>query len=345
MKKTTKFLALALALVLCFGLAACGTSNNTPAQNNTNNTTPAKVEFPTKEIRFVDPWAAGGNTDLDGRMIASIVQKNKLLEKEVVVTNITGANTMNGLQAVMDADPDGHTLFLVHTAFLSSSVNGTVSITYNDLDPLYELSSQPFVLTLAKDNKLGLKTAQDVIDYANAHPGDITIGYVNVGSTSHMAAALFLQAVGIFDKVKQVPYSSGTDAITAHMAGDLIIRVGPSADNARYITSGDMIPMAISCPSTNKLYEGVPSFSDFGANVTYACHQGLFCRKEVPQEVRDIIIKALDKAVADSEYKTFCDTNGMDPTGISGTELKTRWDNDYKVIEDLVKSGVLKGEK
>lgn len=341
--KKFRMAAFLCGVLLC--LTACGagpaTAPTAPSapQSASGGAQGEPVDFPTKEIRVIVPYAAGGNTDLDGRAIASIVEKNALLNKLMVVTNITGANTMNAAQTLLDADADGYSLLLHHTAFIASSAAGTVEIQYSDFKPLIECSVQPFVLSVAAGS--GFATVDEIVAYANEHPGEITIGYVGTGSTSHLAATIFLQAVGIEGKVNMITYSSSTDALTAQLGGELVMRVGPAADSARYVTSGDLVALAVSCENGIEIWKGVPTFADLGGNISYACRQGYYVRKEVPDQVCVILTDAIAQAVAMPEYADFCAGNGMEPSGLSGEELAAAWDDDYKAIKAIFDSGVM----
>lgn len=296
-------------------------------------------DFPSHDLRVIVPYAAGGNTDLDGRMIASLAEKGTVLDKLMVVTNITGANTMNAAQALLDADADGYTMLMHHTAFIASSAAGTVEIKYNDLKPLIECSVQPFVLTVAAQS--GFSTVDEIVDYVEANPNELTIGYVGTGSTSHVAATVFLQTVGIYGKVNMITYSSSTDALTAQLGGELTMRVGPAADAARYVSSGDLVALAVSCENDIACWDGVPTFQSLGSDIDYACRQGYYVRKEVPDEICGILIDAIQEAIQTQDYADFCAENGMEPSGLVGDELTETWDNDYDVIKGIFDSGVM----
>ena len=319
--KKLKMMSLLLVVLLC--LTACGGTTTTEEPSDTSGDTSSEensdvVEFPTQDIRVIVPYAAGGNTDLDGRAIANIIDQNSLLSKTMVVTNITGANTMNAAQSLLDAEPDGHTLLMHHTAFIASSAAGTVEIQYSNFKPLIEASIQPFVLSVAASS--GFATADDIIQYAKENPGELTVGYVGTGSTSHLAATIFLQASGLYE---------------------LVVRVGPAADSARYVTSGELVAVAVSNETDIDVWAGVPTFADLGSDISYACRQGYYVRKEVPQEVCDILIQAISQAISTDEYAEFCASNGMEPSGLYGDELQSAWDADYEMIKEIFDSGAM----
>ena len=321
--KKLKMMSLLLVVLLC--LTACGGTTTTEEPSDTSGDTSSEensdvVEFPTQDIRVIVPYAAGGNTDLDGRAIANIIDQNSLLSKTMVVTNITGANTMNAAQSLLDAEPDGHTLLMHHTAFIASSAAGTVEIQYSNFKPLIEASIQPFVLSVAASS--GFATADDIIQYAKENPGELTVGYVGTGSTSHLAATIFLQASGIYDNVKMITYSSSTDALTAQLGGELVA-------------------VAVSNETDIDVWAGVPTFADLGSDISYACRQGYYVRKEVPQEVCDILIQAISQAISTDEYAEFCASNGMEPSGLYGDELQSAWDADYEMIKEIFDSGAM----
>ena len=152
-----------------------------------------------------------------------------------------------------------------------------------------------------------------------------------------MAATIFLQASGIYDNVKMITYSSSTDALTAQLGGELVVRVGPAADSARYVTSGELVAVAVSNETDIDVWAGVPTFADLGSDISYACRQGYYVRKEVPQEVCDILIQA----ISTDEYAEFCASNGMEPSGLYGDELQSAWDADYEMIKEIFDSGAM----
>lgn len=330
---------LILAIVMIFALVACA-PNAGGNDSDTDTDSKPQINFPTKDIRVIVPYAAGGNTDLDARKIASIIQIEGMLDEVMVVTNITGANTMNALQALLEADDDGHTLLMHHTALLASNASGAAEIMYNEMKPLIASSLQPFVLTIPADSEF--KSVDDIVKFAKEKPNTMTIGYVGTGSTSHLAATLFLQAVGIYDEVKMVSYANAADALPAQLSGEIIMRIGPSADNARYVTSGDIVPLAVSWRSDSHIWEDVPTFKDLGGNVEYPCRQSYYVGIDTPDEVCEILANAIEQAQKTESYAEFCKTNGMTPSSDRGGSLELLLNQDYETVKALFDSGVMK---
>lgn len=99
--------------------------------------------------------------------------------------------------------------------------------------------------------------------------------------------------------------------------------------------------MAVSNETDIDVWAGVPTFADLGSDISYACRQGYYVRKEVPQEVCDILIQAISQAISTDEYAEFCASNGMEPSGLYGDELQSAWDADYEMIKEIFDSGAM----
>jgi len=291
-----------------------------------------KEEFPSQSIRVIVPFAAGGNTDLNARSIADIVQSNSYLSQPMAVTNINGSNSMEGLTALTTSDADGHSIICQNTSYmLAGNAMGTVSINYGDMAPIIEVSTQPCAITVSADSQF--QNIDDVIAYATEHPGELTIAYVGAGSTTHLAAEIFLEKTGLKDKLKSVSYTSGADALTAQLRGHGDLRASTAVDCARYIDSGDLRGIAVTADSE---VIDAPSFMDLGYDVEFMIRQGYFAPKGTPQEVIDVLYEAIDKACATEEYAQFCKDNAMNPSNLNATDWVAKLDEDMAYMEQII---------
>ncbi len=346
MKRIKKISATLLTFTMLASLAGCG-STNTQSGNNSGqaDTKPAAesqaaaVDYPTEAIRVIVPYAAGGNTDLNARAVANIVQEKKLLNESMVVSNITGANTMNGCSTVVDAEPNAQTLLCHHTALVGINASGGGEIMYNDMKPVIEIATAPFCIVASKDS--GFTNVDEIVEYANAHPGELKMAYIGAGSTTHLTAMLFLSNAGISDKVTTVSYTSGADALTAQLSGEVQLRASVGPDAARYITSGDLTCICVSSADAAAVWEGYPTWSDLGWNVNFYMSQGFYTTKDSPESSVKILTDAVTAACQTEEYAAFCEENGMSPSWLAGDEWTAKLDELYDICKESFDSGIL----
>lgn len=182
----------------------------------------AAQDFPKKPLRLMVPFAAGGAADIIGRSIAD--KLGQLYGQTVVVENVSGAGSNNGIATALKAEPDGHTLILGAVAL---AVNPTLykAMPYDpltDLAPLTLALETPNVVIVPAQSRI--KTMQDLAAAAKAGP--LSYGSAGVGSSLHLAAELFKQQAGI--EMTHVPYRGSSPALADLMAG----RIDVMFDNA-----------------------------------------------------------------------------------------------------------------
>lgn len=337
MKK--RILAFLLCTLMMLSLASCG-GDKAASDNSNDSSTTEDVKYPTEAIRVIVPYAAGGNTDLNARAVANIVQEKGLLGEAMVVSNVTGANTMNGCSAVTDAEANAQTLLCHHTALLGINASGAGEIMYNDMTPVIEIATAPFCIVASKDS--GFTTTEQIVEYANAHPGELKMAYIGAGSTTHLTAMEFLVNAGIADKVTTVSYSSGADALTAQLSGEVQLRASVGPDAARYITSGDLMCI---CVSSNDDETGIwadyPTWADLGWDVNFYMSQGFYTTKGSPESSIKALTEAVTVACQTEEYAAFCAENGMTPSWTSGDEWTAKLDELYATCKGAFDSGIL----
>jgi len=266
------------------------------------------VNFPTKPIRVIIPYAAGGNSDLNARKLAEIVDKYKLLSQPLVVTNIQGGGTMEALNAVNDADADGHTVMLHHSAILAQANMGQITFKFSDFEPVAQVLEQASVIVA--NSKNAWNTSDELIAAAKANPGQITWTYSGLGATAHLASEIYWMNTDSRDYFRQVIYQGGADALAAQLGGHIDMRGSTTVDAIRYILSGELKGIAVS--GTERLADlpDVPTFAELGFEQNFMTRQGIFATKGTPEEVVNILAEAFLKACETPEYKEYLVQSG-----------------------------------
>jgi tripartite-type tricarboxylate transporter receptor subunit TctC len=172
--------------------------------------------YPTKPVRFIVPFPAGGSTDVGARVIAEHL--SRAFGQQVYVENKTGANGTIGIEAAARSAPDGYTILVGTDAVASNPHVYNANIDPSrDLLPIIQVSRQPIVL--AAHPLLGVKTLAELIVLAKQQPGLRYATGSGVGSPQHMAVQWFAKIAGI--KLEQVPYRGGAPAINDLLGGHI----------------------------------------------------------------------------------------------------------------------------
>jgi tripartite-type tricarboxylate transporter receptor subunit TctC len=247
--RKTKRLTLLIALsVLC----ASGTFvQNVAAQG-----------FPSKTIKIIVPFGAGGVADLTARAISQKLSEN--LGQPVVVENKPGAGGVIAGNTLINADADGHTLLLISngTAVSSGLFKSLPFDAQKDFTPISTLAFFDMALITGTQSKFA--TGQELIAYAKANPGKLNIGSINVGSTQNLAAELFKTTANIEGQV--IPYNGTPAVITALRSGDVDVAVEILGPVMGQINSKALRPLAVLSDKRSSSLSEVPTSREVGIN-------------------------------------------------------------------------------
>lgn len=251
----------------------------------------AAQTWPTRPVTLVVPFAAGGGTDLLGRVVGK--QLSEVLGQQVVIENVVGAGGMVGSARVAKAAPDGYQFVLGSTA---DAINQTLykNPLYdfaNDLTPVGLVAEQPTILLTRKD--LPVKNFREFAAYAKANQSSLQYASAGTGSTGHLFCNLLNAALGI--NVTHVPYRGGGPAMQDLMAGrtDYICTLSGTAKSV--IDSGLVNPIAILSRERSPMLPDLPTAHEQGLTdfetITWF---GLF----LPRGTPDPIVHKLNEATA-----------------------------------------------
>jgi tripartite-type tricarboxylate transporter receptor subunit TctC len=219
----------------------------------------AQAPFPTRSIRLVVGFAAGGPTDVIGRIIAQ--DMTATLGQPVVVENRTGANALIATQFVAREQPDGYTILL---ATLSHSVNAILLPNsyrpIEDFTPVGLVSVLPLIAVTGANTPY--RTLQQVVQAAREAPGSISYGSAGNGGSAHLAAALL--ATRSSTQMTHVPFRGNAPALTEVMAGRVSFMFYPMIGIGEYVSKGQLRPLAISTAERSPDYPEVPTMREIG---------------------------------------------------------------------------------
>jgi tripartite-type tricarboxylate transporter receptor subunit TctC len=252
------------------------------------------LDYPTRPVRMIVPYAPGGTTDITARLISPWLSER--LGQSFVIESRPGAATNIGTEAVAHAAPDGYTLLLFDP---SSAINATLfdKLNFNfvgDIAPVVLIMRTPFVVVV--NPSVPAKTLPEFIAYAKAHPGKLNVASGGTGSGSHLAAELFDVMAGI--ALTHIPYRGGGPAVTNLLGGQVDAFFAPVSTVMQYIKADKVRALAVTGTTRFQELPDVPAAADFvpGYNASYWI--GLGAPRKTAADIVDRLNKEINAALA-----------------------------------------------
>jgi tripartite-type tricarboxylate transporter receptor subunit TctC len=273
----------------------------------------AQEQFPSRPVRFVVPFAAGGPSDIVARILAP--RMSATLGQPVVVENRAGAGGVTGVDVVAKATPDGYTFGIGSAGGLAISPNLGRGTPYNpltDLAPLTQgvLVPEPMVVPAASP----FRTVQELVAGAKAQPGSLNFGSTGNGSMPHLAAAQLLAAAGI--EAVHISYNSGGQLATAILRNEVQFGFADLPVLLSNIQAGSMRALAVGTPQRLVWLPDVPTFIEAGMpSVDASNWHGLFTSARVPPGPLAALRRAAIGALQHAEVRQLLNQQGAIPGG------------------------------
>jgi len=225
-------------------------------------------QYPSKPIRIIVPFGAGGSADTMARLTGQ--RFTETWGQSVLVENRTGAAGMIGAEAVARAAPDGYTLMLTSGAFSSTpALNPNVSVdVFKDFTPIVNISNTATMMNVHPS--LPVKSLKELIAFARQRPDQLSYATAGIGSTGHLATELFLNMTGT--KMVHVPFKANPIAVIDVIAGNVPVMFDLVLTGAPQVKAGKLRALAVTSPQRLPLLPDVPTateagLSGFDANV------------------------------------------------------------------------------
>jgi tripartite-type tricarboxylate transporter receptor subunit TctC len=269
-------------------------------------------------VRIVVPFPPGGGIDIQGRVFSVAFQKS--MGQNFIVDNRTGASGLIGTQLVVDSPPDGNTVLFtsgilsVVVTLLARHVKFDV---HNDLAPVSWISSTPLVLSVHPS--VPANSVKELVALAKRVPKPMNAAGNAAGTTSHLTAEMFNQAVGIKSTV--VNYRGGGPAVIALISGEVDYLFATAPSIMPHVRSGKARALAVTTPKRSSALPEVPTMNSiypgFEADNWYA----MFFPKGTPKPIIARLNAEIRKAVETPEVKAFFPREALDPVASGPDEL------------------------
>jgi tripartite-type tricarboxylate transporter receptor subunit TctC len=252
--------------------------------------------FPVRPITLIVPFAAGGPSDVIGRLVAD--HMSRTLGQQVVVENVAGAGGTAGAARMAAAAPDGYTLLIHHLALKAAPAlyNNLRYDTATAFEPLGMVNTGPMVIT----GKLGLppQNARDFFAYAKAQGDKLTVAHAGVGSNSHLCTVLLGAAIGA--RPTMVAYRGTGPAMNDLVAGQVDALCDQSTTAVPQVQGGKIRAYAVTSAERLNVIPEVPTTREVGTPIDMTIWHGLYAPRGTPADAVERLSAALRAAVADT---------------------------------------------
>jgi len=294
----------------------------------------ADAAYPSKAVRVIVPFAAGGGTDLIGRTVAQKLQES--LGQPFVVENIGGAGGNIGTDAVAKAAPDGYTLLLGYNSNFSISPFLYPDLPYKPLEDF-----EPVSLVAVATNILAVHPsvpANTLGELQALAKGGETLHYgsAGVGTLGHLTVELFKSRAGI--DLVHVPYKGNSAALTDLLAGRVQVFAGSPAAVVEYVEAGRLRALGVSSPERVEGLKDVPTFQEQGFDVEAIAWFGLMAPKGTPREIVEKLNQHVVAAMQDPAVKASFAKIGYNVEASTIEAFATYMKADYDKWEEVVKT-------
>jgi tripartite-type tricarboxylate transporter receptor subunit TctC len=273
--------------------------------------------YPSRPVRIVAAFAAGGGVDITARLIGQWLSDR--LGQPFVVENRPGAGGNIGTEAVVNAASDGHTVLL---ATVPNAVNATLyeKLNFNfirDTAPVAGIIRVPMVILLHPS--VPATTVPELIAYAKANPGKVNMASAGTGSAPHMAGELFNFMAGV--NMVHVPYRGQGPALSDLLGGQVQVYFATTPGTSDFVRTGKLRALAVTTATGAEVFSKLPKVGDFVGGYEASQWYGMAAPKNTPVEIVDRLNREINAALTDPRMRAKFAEIGGEPLAGSPSEF------------------------
>ena len=297
--------------------------------------------FPSKPIRMISPFPAGGSVDLVARMIAAKLPE--FIGQQVVVENRSGASGNIGTEAVARAAPDGYTLLVntipfVANAFLYSKLPYDP---LTDFVPLMQISASPSLL--AVHPSVPARSVKELLALARSRPGELNYGSAGPATNPHIAGELFNMLGKV--NIQAVHFKGGGPAIIAAISGEVGILFTNFAETSEFAKAGRLRALGVSGAKRMQTMPEVPTIAEAGLpGYEFTTWHGMWAPKNTPRTIVALLNDRIRKTLTAPDQQKRFQARGLDVIASSPEEFAAHVLSEHKKWGRVIKERGMKAE-
>lgn len=267
---------------------------------------PALAAYPERPVEMIVAYSAGGGTDIAARTLVPYLEEH--LGADITVVNRPGAGGEVGFTELASANPDGYTIGFINTPnVITIPIQRDTRYGMEDFTPVASVIDDPAGFNVHPDSQF--KTLEDLIEYAKAHPGDISYGTTGVGSDDHLAALALQRQAGI--QMTHVPFPGSSDVRKALMGQHIDLGIFNMGEAATDAAAGRIRTLAQGAEERWEKAPDVPTLKEQGYDLVIGSNRGIAVPAGVPDEIVNELSQAIAEAMQEEEFRAAADKQAL----------------------------------
>jgi tripartite-type tricarboxylate transporter receptor subunit TctC len=291
------------------------------------------LDYPTRSVRWIVGYPAGGSTDIFARLIGHRLSER--LGQQFVIENKPGAGNNIATESVVNAPPDGYTLLLVNPAnAINASLYAKLNFNFiRDIVPVVGVARVPNVMVV--NPSVPAKTVAEFIAYAKANPGKVNMASSGNGTSVHLSGELFKAMTGV--EMQHVPYRGSAPALTDMLSGQVQVMFDNMPSSVPHVKSGGLRALAVTTATRAPELPDVPTVGETVKDYEASAWFGIGVPKGTPTDIVDRLNKEVNEILAEPAMKQRIAELGGIPIIVTpegfGAVVQSETDKWKKVVE------------
>jgi tripartite-type tricarboxylate transporter receptor subunit TctC len=298
------------------------------------------LDFPTRAVKIIVPFPAGGTADAMPRIVGEFLSRK--WGQPVIIENKSGAGGNVGADAAYHADPDGYTLFASPPPPLVINQNLYAKLPFDPTQfiPLAVMGKVPNALLTNSPRLKDVKTVAEFVAYAKAHPGQLNSGTQGVGTTAHLTSELFAQKAGI--KYQHVHYRGSAPEMQDLIAGNIDLAFDNVGAAGRLVHAGTIRALGLATEKPMATFPGVPTIKDTVPGFVVVTWFALVAPPKVPQEIVEKLHADINEALKDQGVRSKLEKLSAEVPVTSLAETAAFFKSEVETWKNVIKSANVK---
>lgn len=294
------------------------------------------ANYPDKPITLIVPWGVGGASDLLMRAVANVFPRYSG-GQQLIIKNVNAAASVQGVVEYSGLRPDGYSLLFWATAQSIKTQMTKTPYEALDFEPIFAtVNDSPYILVHADSP---FKTLDDLVAYAKANPGELTMGNSGSGGGNHLAALQFEIAAGL--DINHIPYGGGALSAQATLAREIDCSMNVPAEGLANVASGQLRMLAVLSRERMPAFPDAPTALEMGVDAVNEQARGIMIHRNAPEGMADKLAEIFKQCVEDPDFKKALVDLSMNRQWLDGPGYESLIEAEVELYKSIIQANRL----